>query len=142
VTDTSSPRPTGKRQPVPRSPRLLVVDDDPLIRLWLRQSLSATGYRVFEAEDELTAFEVLADRPLPDLILLDHPLGESTGFDVVTRLSARASNTPIVVMSADQAPDVRVQALAAGAFAAIRKPFEIGELTALLEQRKRSTPAS
>jgi len=137
VTATSSRGQTDKRPLRSRSPRILVIDDEPLIRLWLRQSLAERGYRVFEAEDENAAFATLADGPLPEIVLLDHPLSDVKDFALLRRLLKRAPR----VISAEHAAGTPADARAAGAFAVINKPFEIQELLALLDHLALPTAA-
>ena len=136
MTDTSSRGQTGRRPARSRSPRILVVDDEPLIRLWLRQSLAECGYRVFEAEDEHAVFATLADgHPLPEIVLLDHPLADGNDFELLGRLLQRAPRLRVIVISADHAAETAVTARAAGAFAVINKPFEIRDLVVLLDRQ-------
>ena len=136
MTDTSSRGQADKRPPRSRSPRILVVDDEPLIRLWLRQSLAERGYRVFEAEDERAAIATLTDgHPLPEIVLLDHPLTDGNDFELLRRLLKRAPRLRVIVISADHAAEAAANARAAGAFAVINKPFEVRDLVALLERQ-------
>jgi len=141
VTATSSRGQTDKRPLRSRSPRILVIDDEPLIRLWLRQSLAERGYRVFEAEDENAAFATLADGPLPEIVLLDHPLSDVKDFALLRRLLKRAPRVRVIEISAEHAAGTPADARAAGAFAVINKPFEIQELLALLDHLALPTAA-
>ena len=135
MTGTSSRAQKDRRPPLSRSPRILVLDDDPLIRLWLRQSLAELGFRVFEAEDENAAFATLADgQSLPEIVLLDHPLAGVKDFALLRRLLKRAPKMRVIVMSADHAANTAANALAAGSAAVINKPFEIKDLVALLDR--------
>jgi len=108
--------------------RVLVVDDERAIRRFLRASLSAHGYTVFEAvsgQEALAA--VLTDRP--DLIILDLGLPDMDGIEV-TRQLREWSQTPIVVLSVQEEEGTKVAALDAGADDYLTKPFGMAELMA------------
>jgi two-component system KDP operon response regulator KdpE len=108
--------------------RVLVVDDEPAIRFFLRASLSAHGYTVFEAESgQEVPSSVLASRP--DLILLDLGLPDVDGVDV-TRLLREWTSIPIIVISVRGQEADKIAALDAGADDYVTKPFGIGELLA------------
>ncbi len=109
--------------------RILVVDDEPAIRRYLKTSLSAQGYLISEAEDGSAALEALKREPV-DLIVLDLGLPGMDGFTVIQELRAGGSSLPIIVLSvrADEAGKVR--ALDLGADDYVTKPFGIDELLA------------
>ncbi len=140
MTATSSRGSIDRRLSRSRSPRILVIDDEPLIRLWLRQSLAERGYRVFEAEDENAVLATLADGPLPEIVVLDHPFSDVNDFALLRRLLTRAPRMQVIVISADHAAETPANARAAGAFAVINKPFEIQQLVALLDRHASRSP--
>ncbi len=108
--------------------RVLVVDDESAIRRFLRASLSAHGYEVFEASSGQAALSsVLADRP--DLILLDLGLPDLDGVEV-TRLLREWTSLPIIIVSVRGQEADKVAALDAGADDYLTKPFGVGELLA------------
>jgi two-component system KDP operon response regulator KdpE len=108
--------------------RVLVVDDESAIRRFLRASLSAHGYEVFEANCGQAALSsVLADRP--DLILLDLGLPDLDGVEV-TRLLREWTSLPIIIVSVRGQEADKVAALDAGADDFLTKPFGVGELLA------------
>lgn len=115
--------------------RVLVVDDDPGIRLSLRLALEDQGYDVDDAgsgEQALQAFAAQA----PDVVLLDLMLPGMDGYECCRRLRA-VSEVPIVVVSArTETPDV-VAGLEAGADDYITKPFAVPELVARLRAMRR-----
>lgn len=111
-------------------PRILVVDDEPAIRRFLRTALAAHGYQVFEAEDGQAALAaVIASRP--DLVVLDWGLPDMPGIEVVRRLR-EWSRVPIVLLTVRDAEDDKIAALDAGADDYLTKPFGAGELMARL----------
>jgi two-component system KDP operon response regulator KdpE len=108
--------------------RVLVVDDERSIRRFLRTSLAANGYVVFEATNGAEALEAVV-RDRPDLMILDLGLPDMDGIQVTTRLR-EWSRMPIIILSVrDQEAD-KIAALDAGADDYLTKPFGVGELTA------------
>ena len=119
----------------PPGPLVLVVDDEPTMRRFLRPALEGQGYRVIEAASGSEAL-VSASTHNPDVVLLDLGLPDGDGVDVTRRLRAW-SGAPIVVISArDQEAD-KVAALDAGADDYLTKPFGTGELMARLRVAQR-----
>jgi two-component system, OmpR family, KDP operon response regulator KdpE len=109
-------------------PFILIVEDDPQIRRFLRATLTAEGYVYHEA---LTAAEGLIqfDARRPDLILLDLGLPDRDGLEVIRRVR-ESSQTPIVVLSARGEENDKIAALDLGADDYVAKPFGVGELLA------------
>ncbi len=117
--------------------RVLVVDDERAIRRFLRTSLSAYDYAVYEAstgQEALTA--VIANRP--DLLILDLGLPDMDGIEVIRQLR-EWTHLPIVVLSVREREADKVSALDAGADDYLTKPFGIGELMARLRVAVRRT---
>jgi two-component system KDP operon response regulator KdpE len=122
--------------------RVLVVDDEPAIRRFLRASLSAHGYEVFEADRaEVVLSSVLAHRP--DLVLLDLGLPDLDGVEV-TRLLREWTSLPIIIVSVRGQEADKIAALDAGADDYLTKPFGVGELLARMRValRRASLPSS
>jgi len=108
--------------------RVLVVDDEPAIRRYLRISLTVHGHTVFEAatgQDAVAA--VSAQRP--DLVILDLGLPDLNGIEV-TRLLREWSQIPIIIVSVNEQETDKIAALDAGADDYMTKPFGLGELLA------------
>ena len=116
--------------PRPDVPRVLVVDDEPAMRRFLRASLNAAGCVVEEAGSGAEALRLAASHP-PDAVLLDLGLPDLDGVEVVRRLR-EWSAVPVVVLSARGRESDKIEALDAGADDYVTKPFAIGELTARL----------
>lgn len=110
------------------SPQILVIEDDPQIRRFLRASLTADAYRLFEAETAEDGLAQAAARQ-PDLIVLDLGLPDADGLEVIRKVRAW-SQLPIIVLSARGQERVKIEALDAGADDFVSKPFAIGELIA------------
>jgi len=109
--------------------KVLVVDDEPAIRRFLRTSLTAQGYQVTEAENGTAALDNLR-RNTTDILVLDLGLPDITGFDIIERVRGQGSTVPIVVLSSRSDEAGKVTALDLGADDYITKPFGIDELLA------------
>ena len=107
---------------------VLVVEDDPQIRRFLRATLPGQGYRLLEATAGEEALALAASHR-PDLILLDLGLPDIDGLTVTRRLREWAT-MPIVVLSARGQERDKIDALDAGADDYVTKPFGVGELLA------------
>lgn len=112
----------------PDRPRILVVEDDPPIRRFLRASLSAHDFDVEECETIRDAL-VRAVNPPPDLVILDLGLPDGDGTEVIRRIR-EWSALPILVLSARGQESDKIAALDAGADDYLTKPFGVGELLA------------
>src|SRR5437763_10020409 len=109
---------------------VLVVDDEPPIRRFLRTSLGASGYRIVEAEHATGAMRLLAAET-PDLVILDLGLPDRSGLELIGEIR-KTSAAPIVVLSARHDERSKVEALDLGADDYVSKPFGMDELMARL----------
>jgi two-component system KDP operon response regulator KdpE len=109
--------------------RVLVVDDEPAIRRFLRTSLRAEGYDIVEVE---TGEAALAEvrRRAPDLIVLDLGLPGLDGLEVIRRVREPGSVVPIIVLTSRTDEAGKVEALDLGADDYVTKPFGVDELLA------------
>ncbi|GAB3260256.1 response regulator [Alteromonas gracilis] len=107
---------------------VLVVDDDPAIRRTLTINLRARDYDVETAADGRSALQIVDER-MPDVILLDLGLPDLDGVSVLRRLRT-FTQVPVVVVSARDEPDDKVEALDLGADDFVTKPFSLEELLA------------
>src|ERR1700742_4248941 len=115
--------------PALRGERLLVVDDDPDVRVSLERALRCAGYAVTTAVHGADALDSVARSPV-DLIVLDVLMPMVDGFDACRRLRARGDATPVLVLTARDAVDDRVTGLEVGADDYLVKPFALRELLA------------
>jgi len=113
----------------PAPPLILVIEDDPAIRLGLRKSLAFEGYRVLEAQDGEKGLE-LAFQKKPDLILLDLMLPRLNGYEFCRTLRKHDRKTPILILSAKDQEVDKVMGLDLGADDYVTKPFSTKELAA------------
>ena len=113
--------------------RVLVVDDEPLIRWSLVQTLNDCGHDTAEAVDAATAIRTVLDAPRPfDVFLLDLRLPDSKDLELLAALRRLAPETPVVLMTAYGTPEVVQGALALGAFRVVGKPLEMQDVTSLV----------
>jgi DNA-binding response OmpR family regulator len=108
--------------------RVLVVDDEPMVRDVLARYLSQDGFEVIEAADGRAALERAAERP-PDLVVLDLMLPEIDGYEVLRHLRASAP-TPVIMLTARGEETDRIVGLELGADDYITKPFSPREVVA------------
>jgi DNA-binding NtrC family response regulator len=114
--------------------RILVVDDELLIRWSLRETLSDRGYEVDEAPDGRTAVRALTDgADLPDLVLLDYRLPDSDDLNLLSRIISLLPAGRVILMTAHVSPELAQAAIERGAFRVLHKPFEMNELTRLVQ---------
>ncbi len=109
-------------------PLVLIVEDEPQLRRFLRTALTAQDFRIVEAETVREAL-IAATTHNPELILLDIGLPDGNGIDLTRRIR-EWSRVPIIVISARGKEDDKVTALDAGADDYLTKPFGVNELLA------------
>ena len=108
--------------------RIVIVDDDPVVRAVLRGYLEEAGYRVTEVEDGERLLDVLP-RLDPALMLLDVKLPGANGFDLLRSIRAR-SDLPVIMVTSFSDAHRRVEGLELGADDYVTKPFNARELVA------------
>ena len=121
---------------------VLIVDDEPLIRWSLAETLTDQGYGVLEAADGQAAVEALKDTPRPvDVVLLDYRLPDSNNLQLLTTIRAMSPRSRVVLMTAYGTPEVAAEALRLGAVCVITKPIEMQEVATLVARAHGSTAA-
>lgn len=114
---------------------VLIVEDESQMRLFLRTSLSANGFRPIEATNAAEAI-MLARSHNPEVVLLDLGLPDGDGIDVARKLREWCK-APIIVISARGREEDKINALDAGADDYLTKPFAVGELLARIRSALR-----
>ena len=119
---------------VTNSPRLrvLIVDDEPLIRWSLAETLEQSGHAVVEAGDGQSAIRSVSDGEPFDVVLLDYRLPDSNDLNLLATIRKLAPGSAVIMMTAFGTPEVMMGALKLGAYQVIPKPFEIHEVAALV----------
>ncbi len=120
-------------------PLILIVEDDPQIRRFLRATLAAEGYRFQEAVTAEEALNLAASHQ-PDLILLDLGLPDRDGLEVISGVR-EWSQAPILILSARGQETDKIAALDLGADDYVAKPFAVGELLARIRAALRRSSA-
>ncbi|HLX29604.1 MAG TPA: two-component system response regulator KdpE [Casimicrobiaceae bacterium] len=125
------------------APQVVIVEDDAEIRRFVRISLEAEGYRVYQAETRSRG-AIEAGTRKPDLLIVDLGLPDGSGVDLIRDVRGW-SNVPILVLSARVDETDKIEALDAGADDYLTKPFGTGELLARVRamlRRSARTPES
>jgi DNA-binding NtrC family response regulator len=123
------PETTEKSSP----PRVLVVDDERLIRWSLAESLTDAGATVVEAPNGSEALRSVKEA-VPDVIVLDYRMPDSNDLTLLASIRRLAPRSQVILMTAFGTPEVVMGALDLGAFCVVGKPFEVGQLVALVGQ--------
>ena len=118
--------------------RVLVVDDEPAVRRALERALALGSYDVALAADGEEALDALAQAPA-DAVILDVAMPRLDGLEVCRRIREAGDRTPILMLTARDAIDDRVEGLDAGADDYLVKPFALRELQARLRALLRRT---
>jgi len=108
--------------------RVLVVDDEPLIRWSIAETLGAAGHQVAEAEDAASTLRAIQDEPEPDLVLLDFRLPDSDDLGLLAKIRQIAPDATVIMMTAFGTADVTAGALKLGASRVLNKPFNMHDL--------------
>src|ERR1700739_3260365 len=110
---------------------VLLIDDEPKIRRFLRAGFELNGYVVLEAENAADALKITTFSP-PDIIILDLNLPDLHGVEVLERIRSW-SNVPVIILSVVAGEDEKVRLLQSGADDYVVKPFGMAELLARSE---------
>ena len=110
-------------------PKILVIEDEPGIRLALHDELQFEGFDVEQASDGPAGLAAILTSP-PDLVVLDLMLPGSNGFEICREVRTRGLRTPIIVLTARNQEADKVRGLGAGADDYVTKPFSLAELVA------------
>jgi two-component system response regulator AtoC len=111
---------------------VLVVDDEPLIRWSLAETLKQSGHAVVEAGDAASAMRSVSSEEPFDVVLLDYRLPDSNDLNLLASIRTLAPASVVIMMTAFGTPEVLTGALKLGAYRVIPKPFEVHEVAALV----------
>jgi DNA-binding NtrC family response regulator len=113
--------------------RVLVVEDEFLIRWSIAETLAHAGHTVIEAEDGATAVRALKnDAERIDAVVLDYRLPDSNDLTLLATVRRLVPDSAVVLMTAFGTPEVVTGALDLGVYHVLRKPFEMHDLEPLL----------
>lgn len=124
-----------------RTMRILVVDDEPLIRWAVAETLTQAGHQVVEARDGGSALRALGD-PFRrvDVVLLDLRLPDCADLSLLSRIRRASPLTAVVLMTAHATPELAAEARAMGVYDVMSKPFDVNGCERLLRQAHGATP--
>ena len=119
----------------PGPPRVLVVDDDPSIRLVCSTNLQLDGYQVLEAANGQEGLELALDH-VPDVVLLEISMPVLDGFGLAAALqeNERTRELPLIFLTAEDDPLIRAKAFETGAHGVIAKPFDPSAVTTFIQR--------
>jgi DNA-binding NtrC family response regulator len=121
--------------PINPQSRILVVDDELLIRWSLSEALTAAGYAVVEGRDAAEARLAIRDQAhKPDLVVLDYRLPDSNDLGLLTTIRHEAPTVPVILMTAYGTAEVVKGALDLGAYRVVSKPFEVHDMASLVTE--------
>ncbi len=118
--------------------RVLIVEDEQLIRWSLRQKLEACGYDVTEVENGKEAFAAI-DKDTYDLVMLDYKLPDMTGLDILRKVREVDSDVVVIMMTAYSNVETAVDAIKLGAFDYISKPFDMDMVLSTVKKALETT---
>jgi DNA-binding NtrC family response regulator len=127
TTIAEEPRhfPHAAKKPTP--PRVLVVDDERLVRWSVAETLTARGYSVVEAADARSAMQAFGAGDTVDLVLLDLRLPDADDLRVLACIRHRAPKMPVILMTAFATREIVEDATVLGA-SVLAKPFDLNDL--------------
>jgi two-component system nitrogen regulation response regulator GlnG len=114
-------------------PTLLIIDDERNVLYALEKGLRADGLRIVTAQTGKTGIEAFK-RESPDAVLLDVRLPDLSGLDVLLQLRQLDPKLPVIVMTTHGTAETAIEAMQRGAFDYLLKPWDLGELTDLVEK--------
>jgi DNA-binding NtrC family response regulator len=114
-------------------PKILVIDDEEVVRILFENLLNEEGFGVLLAQDGREGIEIL-DTHHPPLVLVDKNLPDISGVDLISTQKRRHPNTEFIMITGYASLDSAVKAMEAGAFSYLTKPF--GDMNVVLERIK------
>lgn len=107
--------------------KIIVIDDDPVMLLAIREALNNQGYEVFATSDAEDALDTLKQEQY-DLIITDIMMPYMSGIEVVSNIKSNKTQTPIIIISALEAEEIKMLAVQEGATAFLQKPLQLNLL--------------
>ena len=124
----------------PQPLRILVVEDETLIRWSIAETLAEEGHTVMEATSAATAVKALEDENAIDVVLLDYRLPDSNDLGLLANVRRLQPRSAVVIMTAYGTPEMTEGALALGAHCVVGKPFDMRALESLVVEAHDARP--
>jgi DNA-binding NtrC family response regulator len=121
--------------------RVLVVDDEPLIRWSLGETFVEHGYAVAEAENARAARAAVASEGAFDVVLLDFMLPDSNDLGLLADIRRLAPNACVIMMTAYETPEMVWKAKDLGVLRVVNKPFEVADILTMVDTALGRQPA-
>ncbi len=118
--------------------KILVVDDDKLIRWSLNEALTSRDYEVSEVETGTACLGAIGN-DLPDLVLLDLMLPDICGIDILKSIQEQGARTAVIMMTSHDGIELAVQAMKLGAYDYLSKPLDLAGLVRVVEKATESS---
>lgn len=137
IAPTAVPIPAGEFPHIRKksTARVLVVDDEPLVRWSIGETLRAHGCEIVEAGDAHDALAAVRDpAAAPDAVLLDLKLPDSDDLSLLAAVRRLAPLAPVILMTAFGTPEVLDEAKRLGVFTVLDKPFDLDQLDGVIER--------
>ena len=109
----------------PKGLRILVVDDEPLIRWSLAETLEHSGHTVLEAGDARSAILAVSSGEPFDVVMLDYRLPDSNDLNLLATIRKLAPGSAVIMMTAFGTPEMITDAIKLGVYQVIPKPYEV-----------------
>ncbi len=119
-----------------KSMRILIIEDEEILRFSFKSLLAKEGYEVQTAEDYTSAFEIISDFD-PDLIIADIILGKHTGIDILRDVKKMGLQAPVVMITGKPSIETASEAVRLGAYDYLPKPVEKEDLLKIAQQALR-----
>lgn len=119
--------------------RVLIVEDETLIRWSIAETLAHDGHTVLEASSATSAVQALTDTPEPiDVVLLDYRLPDSNDLQLLANVRRLRPDSAVVMMTAYGTPEVLKRAMELGAYRVVNKPFDMHALESLVVEASKA----
>src|SRR5262245_51972009 len=115
--------------------KILIVDDESLVRTFLAETLQRRGLDVTTAENGQKALKILKDTVF-DMVITDMKMPDITGIDVLTKVKELSPSTIVLIITAYGSIENAVEAMRLGAFNYLMKPFSPDAIEAIIEKAK------
>ena len=120
--------------------RVLIVEDEALIRWSIAETLAQAGHTVLEAGDAVSAVDTLTDHEEPvDVVLLDFRLPDSNDLGLLAEIRRLAPQSAVLLMTAFGTPEITRGALDLGAYSVVNKPFDMHAIEPMILQARAAT---